>query len=69
MRAGRVSSYFLLLMQLMSLSSCSSAGPFITNITSAGDNKLEIEKCRIELNGLTSQISNQDCTTYTVKIR
>lgn len=62
-------SYFLLLALLASLSGCSSAGPFVTNIISVGDNKLEIEKCRVELNGLTSQVSNQDCTTHTVKIR
>jgi type IV secretion system protein VirB7 len=46
---------------------CSTAGPFVTNISSAGPNKLLIEKCHVELNAFVGYVSNKDCTSNTIE--
>lgn len=46
---------------------CSTAGPFVTNIASAGPNKLLIEKCHVELNAFVGYVTNKDCTSNTIE--
>jgi len=50
------------------LSACTSAGPFVTNISNTGENKILVEKCEIEANSFTHTISNKNCTSYTVTL-
>jgi len=46
---------------------CSTAGPFVTSISSAGPNKLLIEKCHVELNTFIGYVTNKDCTSNTIE--
>ena len=46
---------------------CSTAGPFVTNVSSAGPGKLLIEKCQVELNAFVGYITNKDCTSNTIQ--
>ena len=59
---------FIIILSLIVLQSCSSAGPFITNISSNGSNGLNIEKCIVKHNGFTNTISNGNCTTQHIQL-
>jgi len=48
------------------VSGCSQAGPFITNVSSSGPNKLLIEKCHVQLNAVMWTVSNDQCTTHEI---
>jgi hypothetical protein len=50
------------------LSGCSTAGPFVTNISSDGANGLTVEKCMIHLNGWTGALENSNCTNVNLKL-
>ncbi len=52
---------FVLIVGVM-LSGCSSAGPYVTNISSDGRGNLIIEKQTVRWNWWTSSISNGDQT-------
>ncbi|TXK92670.1 hypothetical protein BMR07_13120 [Methylococcaceae bacterium CS1] len=47
---------------------CTTAGPYITNISSDGANGLNIEKCKVEFNQILSVISTGDCTNSSLKL-
>lgn len=57
---------FIFLIFLSSIGGCSSAGPFITNISSDGRGNLIVEKTTVEHNGFTGTISNKNTTTSTI---
>lgn len=46
---------------------CSTAGPFVTNVSSAGPHKLLIEKCSVALNAFVGYVTNKDCTSNTIQ--
>jgi len=46
---------------------CSTAGPFVTSVTSAGPNRLNVEKCYVELNSFVGYVTNKDCTSVVVQ--
>ena len=49
----------------IALTGCSTAGPYVTNVTPAGTTGLIVEKCVTEFNSMTSQISSKNCSqTY-----
>lgn len=50
------------------LTGCTSAGPYVTNISSDGRNGLNIEKCSVEMNAWTATVSNSECTSQNVKL-
>ena len=54
-----------ILSTLFLLSSCTTAGPFITNITPNKDGTFTVEKCLIEYTGFGT-LSNKNCTVSTV---
>jgi len=58
---------FLLSLVAIFAVGCSTAGPFVTNISAAGPNKLLIEKCHVELNALVGYVTNKDCTSNTIE--
>lgn len=51
------------------LTGCSSAGPFVTSISSDGNNGLIIEKCDVKFDGFLGVISNENCRTTNVRLR
>jgi len=53
---------------LVSLAGCTTAGPYVTNISSDGNNGLNIEKCAVQFNSFTGTVSNTNCTSQAVKL-
>jgi len=47
---------------------CTTAGPFVTNISSDGNGGLVIEKAMVEMNGFTGTVTNKNPTTSTIYI-
>ena len=45
---------------------CTQAGPFVTNVSSTGPNKLLIEKCHVHMNAFMGTVSNDACTSHEV---
>ena len=52
---------FLILSGLL-LSACTTAGPFVTNISQNKDGTLVVEKCLVEHNAFTGAIATVGCT-------
>ena len=48
---------------LLGVTGCSLTQPYVTNISPAGKNGILVEKCKIQFNKLTSQISDESCNT------
>ena len=48
---------------LLVVTGCSLTQPYVTNISPAGKNGILVEKCKIQFNKLTSQISDESCNT------
>ena len=48
---------------LLGMTGCSFAGPYVTNISPAGDQGILVEKCKVQYNSLTSNISTESCNT------
>ena len=51
---------------LLGMVGCSYTQPYVTNISPAGKNGILVEKCKIEMNSLTSKISDTSCNTHYV---
>ena len=48
---------------LLGITGCSYTQPYVTNISPAGKNVILVEKCKIQMNQLTTQISDSSCNT------
>ena len=48
---------------LLGIVGCSYTQPYVTNISPAGKNGILVEKCKIQMNQLTTQISDSSCNT------
>ena len=48
---------------LLGMTGCGLTQPYVTNISPAGQNGILVEKCKIQFNKLTSQISDESCNT------
>ena len=48
---------------LLGITGCSYTQPYVTNISPAGKNGILVEKCKIQMNQLTTQISDSSCNT------
>lgn len=48
--------------------SCTTAGPFVTNISNGGSNTINVEKCSVEFNGFTGAITNTGCNISRVQL-
>ena len=46
----------------------SSAGPFVTNVSSDGHGNLIVEKCMVELQRQISTVQNSNCTTTPIAL-
>ena len=56
----------LLILVIVVLSACTNAGPFVTNISSDGNNGLILEKCQVHMNAFMGTVSNDNCTTTNI---
>jgi len=50
------------------LGGCSTAGPFITNISSDGRGGLNIEKCKLYFETWKGTVSNYDCRASSIQM-
>ena len=50
------------------LAGCSVTQPYISSIAPAGNQGLLVEKCKVQFNSITSQLSDKDCSTSYVYI-
>lgn len=50
------------------LAGCTTAGPYVTNISSDGRNGLNIEKCAVHLNAFMGTVSTSDCTSQHIQL-
>ncbi|NOU22056.1 MAG: hypothetical protein HOO93_09740 [Methyloglobulus sp.] len=50
------------------LAGCTTAGPYVTNISSDGANGLNIEKCKVELNAFLGVVNTGDCSSSSLKL-
>ena len=48
---------------LLGMTGCSYTQPYVTNISPAGKNGILVEKCKIQMDQLTTQISDTSCNT------
>ena len=48
---------------LLGVTGCSFAGPYVTNISPAGDQGILVEKCKVQYNPYTVKVSTADCNT------
>ena len=54
---------FLAVAILLGMIGCSVTQPYVTNISPAGDQGILVEKCKVQYNSLTSNISTESCNT------
>ncbi|MCY1420604.1 hypothetical protein D9M71_362310 [compost metagenome] len=59
---------FAALSLLVAVAGCTTAGPYVTNISSDGRNGLNIEKCAVKMNSFMGTVSNTECTTQNVRL-
>ena len=52
-----------IILSFSALSACSFAGPYVTNISPAGDQGILVEKCKVQLNPMSNKVSTGDCNT------
>jgi len=48
---------------------CTTAGPYVTNISSDGRDGLNVEKCAVKLNAFMGVVSTSDCTSQHLVLR
>ncbi len=58
----------LLMVGIVLLSGCTTAGPFVSNISSDGKGGLNIEKSRVKLNFWTNGLETCDTTSSTIQL-
>ena len=54
---------FLAVAILLGMIGCSVTQPYVTNISPAGKNGMLVEKCKIQMNQLTTALSDTSCHT------
>jgi hypothetical protein len=68
MKMSLAGQFGLLTAFAASLAGCSSAGPFVTDVTKSGDNTLTIEKCYVTVS-LVGYSSIDDCRKSTFRVQ
>lgn len=59
----------LLVAAVVAMAGCSTAGPYVTQISSDGNNGLNIEKCMVKFNPWTATVTNDQCTSQAIRLR
>lgn len=52
----------------LSLAGCTTAGPFVTSISSDGRGNLIVEKSMVKYNGFMGTVSNESTTSTSIKL-
>ena len=52
----------------LGLSACTNAGPFVTSISSDGNNGLTVQKCPLHMNPVMGTVSNENCTNTQIRL-
>ena len=60
---GKQKNWILAVAILVGVTGCSYTQPYVTNISPAGKNGILVEKCKIQMNQMTSQISDTSYNT------
>ena len=60
---GKQMNRILAVAILLVITGCRYTQPYVTNISPAGKNGILVEKCKIQMNQLTTQISDSSCNT------
>ncbi|MGD7037224.1 hypothetical protein [Methylotuvimicrobium buryatense] len=60
--------FLLTFLAVIFLTGCTTAGPYVTNISSDGNNGLNIEKCKVELNAFLGVVNTGDCSNSNIKL-
>ena len=60
---GNIMNRILAVAILLGMVGCSYTQPYVINISPAGKNGILVEKCKIQMNQLTTQISDTNCNT------
>lgn len=53
----------------LALCACTTAGPYVTNISSDGNYGLTVEKCSVHMNAFMGTVSTGDCTSQNIKLQ
>ncbi|MDR3126217.1 MAG: hypothetical protein LBT92_01130 [Rickettsiales bacterium] len=56
------------LVLIAALSACTSAGPYVTYISSDGNKGIVVEKCMVRMSAFTNAISNDSCTAVQIRL-
>lgn len=59
----------MILAAALALSACTTAGPYVTNISSDGAYGLTVEKCSVHMNAFMGTVSTGDCTSQNIKLQ
>jgi len=51
------------------LAGCTTAGPFVTNISSDGNYGLNVEKCSVHMNAFMGTVSTGECSAQNLKLQ
>lgn len=58
----------LIAIAALAITGCTTAGPFVTNISSDGTGGMNVDKCSVQMNAFMGTVSNKDCTTQHVRM-
>lgn len=53
---------------IIALAGCTTAGPYVTNISSDGRNGLDVEKCKVHFNAWMGTVSTGDCISQRIQL-
>lgn len=62
-------SRLLILSLCLICAACTTAGPYVTNISSDGAGGLNIEKCSVQFNAFMGTVSNHECNASRINVR
>lgn len=58
----------LMALVTIAIAGCTTAGPFVTNISSDGAGGLNVDKCSVQMNAFMGTVSNKDCNTHSLRL-
>ena len=58
--------YLWIMLAAFGLTACSSAGPYVTNISRNKNGDLIVEKCMLEHNAFLGTVYNEHCTSQSI---
>ena len=60
--------FIILPISIYFLTACSTAGPYVTNISSDGAGGMTVEKCKVQYNAFLDYVSTGDCINSSLKL-